>query len=165
MQYPIIKYLQEQIAVRTLDNSTDTLWANILPLYFPVTEGYGTAAQRQGAPGAPKTKLWHTIRRVIRDGKTVLCVVSDHRADLEDTHSAWPESVETLTERLKAHFATNGDALPIFGVAAVGHNCQFWKLENGEEKLEDLTGGRFLHMLHDENEIVEMILAVVNVTE
>ncbi|KFA63390.1 hypothetical protein S40285_09935 [Stachybotrys chlorohalonatus IBT 40285] len=164
MQYPSIQKYESDIDLRTLDNSTDTMWGNIIPLYFTAQNGFGTDVQRQGAPGAPKSKLPQVNRRIIHEKKTKVHLVSDHHTDHEENFATKAEILETLTERLTSAAATNDDKEPVYGVIAVGHMCQFYKMMPGETEPEDLTGGRTLHFLHDESEITEFLQDIAEMT-
>ena len=156
MQHIVIQGLYAELNNDSLENAVDILWANILPLYFTLTKGYGIMIQQRPWPGVTKTKADFIIRCVKNGQSKKVCLIEDNRVKHESSGSKWADVVEQVTGYMTATRAANLDPNEVmYGIVTIGHYSRFYELWPGERQLRDYSehDGSPLHFKHNEPEI------------
>ncbi|KAL7919197.1 hypothetical protein ACQKWADRAFT_301988 [Trichoderma austrokoningii] len=150
MQHAVIQSYYDELTTSSLGNAVDALWANILPLYFPVIRGFGIELQ-----ASSQTADSSVIRCVKKGQQTKMCILEDRRVELESSEDTWNDALERLTGYMVAVRTENTDpAESLYGVVTVGRCLRFYELRGGEMVLREcLDSGRVLGFGDDEVEI------------
>lgn len=82
MHHAVIQSYYKELTKDSLEHAVDTLWANILPLYFTLSDGYGIQQQQRPWPGATKTRADFAIRYVKNGQTKKVCLIEDRRVFL-----------------------------------------------------------------------------------
>jgi hypothetical protein len=168
MHHSVIKEYYAELKKDSLEHAVDVLWANILPLYFTVTQGYGVEQQARPWPGVTKTKADFAIRYVKNGQPKKVCLIEDKRVKYESSDSKWADAAEQLTGYMTTTRAANPNPNEsMYGIVTVGHYSRFYVLKPGERQLSDYSGhdGTPLHFKHHEQEIDAVLCDLVALTQ
>ncbi|KAF2970832.1 hypothetical protein GQX73_g2782 [Xylaria multiplex] len=168
MHHPIIKSYYRELTKNSLENAVDTLWANILPLYFPLTQGYGIEQQMHPMPGVSKESADIAIRYIQNGQSKKICLIEDKRVKYEASSTKWAAAVEQLTGYMLAVRAYNPNLEEtLHGIVTIGHYSRFYILCNNETVLRDRpdTDGNIYHFKDDEVAIDTILCSIFRETQ
>ncbi|KAF6217431.1 hypothetical protein HO133_006901 [Letharia lupina] len=162
MQYPVIKSYYDKLKKGSIEADVDSLWINILGLFFTVPRNYGLEQETRPLTGIKKRA--DISIRYIRNGmlKKVI-LIEDKRVEFESQSSKWAEAVEQATFYLALVRKEQKNEKTLYAIATVGHYSRFYFMEPEDEKLRDYPGtdGRYYEFKDDEAEIEALLNELV----
>ncbi|OAX84060.1 hypothetical protein ACJ72_01564 [Emergomyces africanus] len=169
MEAKAVASLYKGIKKGSLENAVDTLWLNILNMYFHPNEGFVLHPQIP-LSAATEKRGNIAVARVNNEGRQELVVLCESkRAGCESRNAVWRSAVHQLTSNLniaRAEFECE-KRRTIYGIVGIGRYCRIYQLGgNPGEKLVDfpLTGGRAMHIQKDQEEIHQALQELVEIT-
>lgn len=157
MRWPSIQCLYEELEMDSLDNAVNTLWMNILRLYFKVECNYAIKVP-QANPNRQSRKQDDFAVQCVHNGVSEkLFLVGNKRVSDESSDAAWAEA----TMHLVGYMAQAREANPtpdraMYGIVTMGHYSRFHTLSPGANALSNFSSsyrdynGEPLHFKHDE---------------
>lgn len=156
MRWPSIQSLYKELEKDSLDNAVDTLWNNILQLYFRVECNYAIVAQ--ATPKTKSKKKADFAVRCVRNGvsKKVI-LIENKRVSDEGSDAVWYDAMEQLTECMgQARAANRASKKDMYGIVTVGHYSRYYTLAPNMNTLSNFSSGHVdyngeaLHFKNDE---------------
>lgn len=165
MQFPVIKAYYEKLKEGSLGADVDSLWINILGLYFTVPKNYGLEQERRPLAGIKK-RADISIRLVKNGILKKIILIGDKRVEFESQNCAWEEAVDQVTDYLKLVRTEQGNEKTLYVIATVGHYSRFYYLNPAKNKLTDYPGtnGKPFEFKNDEANIESLLNDLVTET-
>ncbi|KAI0532013.1 hypothetical protein GGR58DRAFT_491763 [Xylaria digitata] len=166
MHHPVIQSYYQELRRNSLENTVDTLWANILPLYFLLTQGYGIE-QMRAAPGVSKESADIAIRYIRNGQSKKICLIEEKRVEYEASSKNWVDAVDQLTGYMLTMRAYNPNRTgTLHGIVTIGHYSRFYVLFSDETVLRDHSDtDRNIYHFKDEAAIDTILRSIVRETQ
>ena len=132
MHFPIVKTYYDQLKSDSLEKDVDSLWMNILGLYFPVAKKFGLEQERRPSDNA--TERADVTIRYIRNGipKRVV-IIEDERVAYEARTSRWQRAVAQVTAYLEGIRKEQENIIPLYAIVTVGPYSRFYLFDIAED--------------------------------
>ncbi len=166
MKYASIQSLYKELTKNSSENAVDALWADILPLYFTVPDGYAIDPQARPRAEEDKKRADFAVRYVHNGTPRKGILIEDKRVKYESSNSKWKGAVDQLTGYMESSRVESGIEETVYGIVTIGHYSRFYEYWAGEEVLRNHSGydGNPLHFRDDEMNIDEILCALVQAT-
>ena len=96
MHLEVIQSYYQELTKPSLENAVDNIWANILPRYFHLEDGFGVSLQELPWPEQTSMQTGLTIRFVKNSQARKVCLVEDKRVECETSDSPWATAMTQL---------------------------------------------------------------------
>ncbi|KIJ26658.1 hypothetical protein M422DRAFT_272230 [Sphaerobolus stellatus SS14] len=165
MQYPVIQEYYSRLSKGSIEADVDSLWINILGLYFTVPKNYGL--EQETRPLSSIKRHADISIRCVKNGKRKkVILIEDKRVEYESQSSKWAEAVEQLTEYLGLVRKEQTNDRTLYAIATVGHYSRFYQMTTTSNTLEDFPGtdGAYFEFKKDEAQIEYYLDRLVSLT-
>ncbi|KAI9862663.1 MAG: hypothetical protein M1830_006171 [Pleopsidium flavum] len=166
MQFPVIKSYYDKLKKGSPEADVDSLWINILGLYFTVPKDYGL--EQETRPLTDIKKRADIRIRYVRNGipKKVVILVEDKRVEFESQTSVWKEAGDQVKDYLKLVRTEQENDSTLYAIATVGRYSRFYCLDPDENELTDYPGtsGKPFEFNKDEADIEALLNSLVTKT-
>ncbi|KAK0716504.1 hypothetical protein B0T21DRAFT_386799 [Apiosordaria backusii] len=162
MHIRAILKLYEALKPGSKEDRVDALWANILPLFFPILEDFVTETQPH-----PKNSsdLKEDVRVRYVEHKTdkfkPLLVIENKRTEFESQGAVWDEAARQLVGYLEIERDTairhGFKDITLYGAVTVGRYSKFFIFPPGSKTLQPFESLDFLEFKKDEAKIVAIL--------
>ena len=158
MQFPIIKAYYDRLKKDSIEADVDSLWLNILGLYFTVPNNYGLELETRTLQGIEQ-RADITIRYVRNAVFKKVILVEDKRVACEGQDANWKAAVNQLKEYLKLVRTEQGRGNTLYAIVTVGQYSRFYFLASDVDELTDYPGtsGKAFEFKDDEIEIENLL--------
>ncbi|KFH45112.1 hypothetical protein ACRE_040550 [Hapsidospora chrysogenum ATCC 11550] len=140
MRWPSIQCLYKELETDLVDNRVDTLWSNILQLYFKVEYNYAIKVPQANPNRQSRKKDDFAVRCVHNGVPGKLFLVGNKRVSDESSGAAWAEA----TMQLFGYMAQAREVNPtpdraMYGIVTTGHYSRFHTLSPGANALSNFS--------------------------
>ncbi|KAF9769577.1 hypothetical protein IL306_012989 [Fusarium sp. DS 682] len=145
-------------------NAVDTLWVNVLALYFRAENNYMIAA----IPDMKSKEDSEFTNRCIDtiELRNVIILIENKRVSDENSDAVWSEAMDLLSDCM--HPPLNS---PMYGIVTVGHYSRYYTLYPEQTTLSDFRSryipeynGQRLHFKDDEHWMHMLLEELVELT-
>lgn len=158
MEAEAVASLYRGITKASLENAVDTMWLNILNMYFHPKDAFVLHPQIPlSAASSRRGNI--AVARVNNAGHQELVILCESkRAEFEGQNAQWKGAIEQLTSYLnivRSGFKPDMERT-LYGIVGIGRYCRIYQLGGNQgEELEDfpLTDGKLMHIKNDQEEI------------
>ena len=165
MQFPVIKSYYDKLKKGSIEADIDSLWINILGLYFTVPKNYGLEQETRPLTGIKK-RADISIRYIKNGTPKKVILIEDKRVDFESQSSTWKEAVDQVKGYLDLVRTEQNNDKTLYAIATVGHYSRFYYLEPDQNDLLDYPGtnGKAFEFKKDEGDIEALLNDLVKKT-